>query len=94
MGCGCQTSSTCSARWRWSSPRRSAYVAYFIAYYAVTMGATWLLSAPRYLTAAFPLALSLAALTERKWADALATAACLAGLLYYLFAFLQRWSVY
>lgn len=73
---------------------RPSYVAYFIAYYAVTMGATWLLSAPRYLTAAFPLALSLAALTERKWADALATAACLAGLLYYLFAFLQRWSVY
>lgn len=73
---------------------RPSYVAYFIAYYAVTMGATWLLSAPRYLMAAFPLALSLAALTERKWADALATAACLAGLLYYLFAFLQRWSVY
>lgn len=73
---------------------RPSYVAYFIIYYAVTMGATWLLSAPRYLTAAFPLALGLAAITEKRWADALATTLCAAGLLYYLFAFLQHWSVY
>lgn len=73
---------------------RPSYVAYFIVYYAVTMGATWLLSAPRYLTAAFPLALSLAALTEKRWADAVATLVCVAGLLFYLFAFLQRWAVY
>ena len=49
---------------------------------------------PRYLTAAFPLALGLAAITEKRWADALATTLCTAGLLYYLFAFLQHWSVY
>ena len=73
---------------------RPSYVAYFLLYYAITMGATWLLSAPRYLTAAFPLALGLAAITEKRWADALATTLCTAGLLYYLFAFLQHWSVY
>lgn len=73
---------------------RPSYVAYFILYYAVTMGATWLLSAPRYLTAAFPLALGLSAITEKRWADAIATLLCVAGLLYYLFAYLQHWSVY
>lgn len=73
---------------------RPSYVAYFILYYAVTMGATWLLSAPRYLTAAFPLALGLSAITEKRWADWIATLLCIAGLLLYLFAYLQHWSVY
>lgn len=73
---------------------RPSYIAFFILYYAVTMGATWLLSAPRYLTAAFPLALGLSAITEKRWADWIATLLCIAGLLLYLIAYLQHWSVY
>ena len=73
---------------------RPAYVAYFIAYYLVSMGATWLLSAPRYLTALFPLSLALGTLTRRKVFDGLATLLCLAGLICYLYAFVMHWSVY
>lgn len=73
---------------------RASNVAYFIAYYAVCMGATWLLSAPRYLTAAYPLALALGALTKKKWADRLATAVCLVLFVLYLFAFVDQWYVY
>ena len=73
---------------------RASNVAYFIAYYAVCMGATWLLSAPRYLTAAYPLALALGALTEKKWADRLATGVCIVLFILYLIAFVNQWYVY
>ncbi len=73
---------------------RASNVAYFIAYYAVCMGATWLLSAPRYLTAAYPLALALGALTEKKWADRLATSVCIVLFVLYLIAFVNQWYVY
>ncbi len=73
---------------------RPSYVAYFILYYALGMGASWLLSAPRYLVAAFPLLLGMGALTKKSWVDALATCFCFAGLVFYLYAFIQRWNVY
>ena len=41
---------------------RLSYGAYFLAYFLVAMGCTWLLSAPRYLAVCFPLALGLGAL--------------------------------
>lgn len=73
---------------------RASNVAYFLVYYAICMGATWLLSAPRYLTAAYPLALALGALTKKKWADRLATIICLVFFLFYLYAFVDQWYVY
>lgn len=73
---------------------RPSYTAYFIAYYAMSMGATWLLSAPRYLSTLFPLALSLALLTRKKAADTLATILCVIGLIGYLYAFIAGWNVY
>lgn len=73
---------------------RASNVAYFIAYYAVCMGATWLLSAPRYLTAAYPLSLALGAITEKKAADRVATAVCCLLFVVYLLAFVNQWYVY
>ncbi len=73
---------------------RASNVAYFLAYYAVCMGATWLLSAPRYLTAAYPLALALGALTQKRWADRLATIVCIVLFVLYLIAFVFQWYVY
>lgn len=43
---------------------RASYTAYFIAYFVVTMGATWLLSAPRYLAAMLSLPAAMSALAE------------------------------
>ena len=73
---------------------RPSYVAYFIAYYAVTMGATWLLSAPRYLTACFPLLMSLGVLTRRRRIDIPLSVVLALLQVCYLWAFLNRWQVY
>ena len=43
---------------------RASYTAYFIAYFVVTMGATWLLSAPRYLAAMISLPAAMSALAK------------------------------
>lgn len=45
---------------------RSSYTLYFAAYLAITCGATWLLSAPRYLTALVVLPLALAHLCQSR----------------------------
>ena len=73
---------------------RPGYTAWFIAYFAVAIGATWLLSAPRYLAAmpAVPLALSLCAKTRKL--DILLTSLCLALSLLYALAFVLRWQVW
>src|SRR5699024_8683705 len=66
---------------------RPGYTAWFIAYYAVAIGATWLLSAPRYLVAmpVIPLALALTADSHKKELTALAISIPLAAA--YLLAF-------
>ena len=73
---------------------RPSYTAWYLAYFVVAIGATWLLSAPRYLIALIPLPLSLARLTRRPAVDALVS--LVSGLLYllYLYAFVMRWQVW
>ncbi len=74
--------------------QRASYTAYFLIYFAVTMGATWLLSAPRYLLVCFPLLLGMAILGKRRCVDRAMTAACLVLGQFYLYAFLFRFDVY
>ena len=73
---------------------RPSYTAYFIAYFIATIGATWLLSGPRYLMAAFPLSFAVAALAQKRWADRLATGLCLVANGLYFYAYLAHWAVY
>ncbi len=44
----------------------TAYILYFILYYGFSMGATWLLSATRYMIVMFPLAISLSLISYKK----------------------------
>ena len=44
----------------------SAYIVFFLAYYVLAMGCTWLLSAVRYLCATLPLTASVSALCTTK----------------------------
>ncbi len=72
---------------------RASYGAWFIAYYVLAIGATWLLSAPRYLAAlpVLPLALAQAEKESARNAAML----CLALLWpFYFLAFLLRWQVW
>lgn len=73
---------------------RASYTAWFLAYFAIAIGATWLLSAPRYLAAFLPLPAAIASLTRRRWANRLTTAGLVAASLGYLYAFAMRWNVW
>ena len=73
---------------------RASYGAWFIAYYAVAIGATWLLSAPRYLMAMPVLPAALALLTEKERPRAAALVALTLLWLLYFLAFLRRWQVW
>ena len=70
---------------------RPAYSAWFMVYFAVSYGASWLLSGPRYVTVFWPMAI----LTEEIRAPKAAKAAVLlAAAAVYTICFGMRWSVW
>lgn len=73
---------------------RCSYTAYFLAYFIVTMGATWLLSAPRYIAAVFAVPIALAVVTKNRKTDAAVTAFCVLAGGAYLCEFVLRWQVW
>lgn len=73
---------------------RASYTAWFIAYYLVAVGATWLLSAPRYLMAMPVLPLALALLTDRERGKSAALITLTALWVLYFIPFLLRWQVW
>ena len=73
---------------------RASYGAYFIVYYAVAIGATWLLSAPRYLLVLFPIPFGMAEITRDRRADALLTILTSAASVLYVLVFAARWQVW
>lgn len=73
---------------------RASYTAYFIGYFFVAIGATWLLSAPRYLAALFPVTASLAYLGGERRVDLALTMLLAACWALYLCAFVLRWQVW
>ena len=73
---------------------RASYTLWAIAYYAVAIGATWLLSAPRYLAALLPIPMSLACLGERKRTRILLFMTLALCELYYLAMFALRRGVW
>ncbi len=73
---------------------RPGYTAWFIAYYTVAIGATWLLSAPRYVISLLPFFLSVSLAASTKKRDAVLTAVCAVLSLLYAVAFVLRWQVW
>lgn len=73
---------------------RASYTAWFIAYYVIAIGATWLLSAPRYLMAMPVLPMALGALTEKESAKTGAVVTLTLLWTLYFLAFLLRWQVW
>lgn len=73
---------------------RASYTAWFIAYFVIAIGATWLLSAPRYLMAMPVLPLALGLLTEKRSARYTAVITLTLLWLLYFLAFLRRWQVW
>ena len=78
-----------------AAPRmRPSDLAFFLAYYVVAIGATWLLSAPRYPVALSPVPTALGSVARTKRADGIATACCGSFYLLYACAFVLRWQVW
>ena len=73
---------------------RPGYVAWFLVYYFIAYGATWLLSGPRYMIGLIPVPLACALLTEDKDADAILSLSLLALAFLYLIFFVRRWQVF
>lgn len=73
---------------------RTSYTAWFLAYFAIAIGATWLLSAPRYLIALIPVPLAVSILTKKRALNMLATLVCVLSYACYLYAFVARWQVW
>ena len=73
---------------------RPTYMAYFIAYFVIAVGATWLLSAPRYLLVMPAVPLVMTYLSRDKRIDALLTALSAVGYAEYITAFALRWQVW
>lgn len=73
---------------------RPAYTAFFIAYFVVAIGASWLLSAPRYLGTMFVLYIALATLTDNRKKFMAAGSVSAVLLISYLCAFVQRLQVW
>ncbi len=73
---------------------RPSYVVYFLIYFAVTTGATWLLSAPRYLTVCYPLILACAMRARDPQNDILLTALFVPLLLGYMTLYVNGYPVF
>ena len=73
---------------------RPSYTAWFIAYYVIAIGATWLLSAPRYMISLLPFFLSVSQLAKTPKRDTVLTAVCVPLWLLYEIAFVLRWQVW
>ena len=73
---------------------RTSYLGYSMVYYVIAMGATWLLSAPRYAAGLFALPVSLALITKKKAAEDIITVLLVAVYVIYGFMFINRWQVW
>lgn len=73
---------------------RPSYNAWFIAYFFVAIGATWLLSAPRYLAGLIVIPMAVSELTASRRADMIASSICACLGFGYLLAFAARWQVW
>lgn len=73
---------------------RASYAAWFVAYFVIAIGATWLLSGPRYLLAMPVVAMMLAAASEKRWQQWLAAGVLVPLSILYLIAFVYRWQVW
>ncbi len=73
---------------------RPSYAAWFILYFGIAIGTTWLLSGPRYLLAMPAVAMLLGALCDKKWKYWLSAGVLVPLSALYLIAFALRWQVW
>lgn len=73
---------------------RPSYTVYFLVYFFIVIGVQWLLSAPRYLSVAFPLPFALTLLTKNKIVDIIVTIICAAFMIWYAIMLALGYPIY
>ena len=73
---------------------RPSYTAWFLAYFVIAIGTTWLLSAPRYLIALITVPAAVSVCTSDPKIDRIALPCCIFLSMLYLYAFIMRWQVW
>lgn len=72
----------------------ASYTVYFLAYFAVAIGCTWLLSAMRYISAALPVSAAIAHCANKRWKTVLIFIILAALYLGYTYMYMMRWEIY
>ena len=72
----------------------SNYTVYFLLYFAVSVGCTWLLSSVRYLSAAIPLIAAFALIPRKKTGNIILFTVLSAAYLGYMLMYMQRLGIY
>ena len=72
----------------------ASYTAYFLVYFAVAIGCTWLLSSVRYLTAAFPIIAALGLSCRTRLKTAIIFPVSIVLYILYTVMYMQRLAVY
>ncbi|MBQ1807458.1 MAG: hypothetical protein II012_07510, partial [Ruminococcus sp.] len=73
---------------------RASETAWAIVYYVIAIGATWLLSAPRYMAVLLPLPITMGLVSEKKGVRAVLYTLFALGSAYYLVMFALRRNVW
>ena len=73
---------------------RASYLGYSMVYFVISMGATWLLSAPRYAAGLFSLPVALALITKNRVIQGILTILCVVIYIIYATMFVMRWQVW
>ncbi|MCR5611984.1 MAG: hypothetical protein K6F68_09190 [Clostridiales bacterium] len=72
----------------------ASYTVYFLCYYAVSIGCTWLLSSVRYLSAAVPLIAAFGLICDKKWKTAIVFVLLAAVYVIYTIMYMKGFGVY
>ena len=73
---------------------RASYLGYSMVYFVISMGATWLLSAPRYAAGLFSLPVALALITKNRVIQGILTILFVVIYIIYATMFVMRWQVW
>ena len=72
----------------------ASYTVYYLCYFAVAVGCTWLLSSVRYLSLALPMIAAFALMCDKKWKTAVLFTALSGVYVLYTYFYMMRWAVY
>ena len=72
----------------------ASYTVYFLLYFAVSVGCTWLLSSVRYLSAGIPVIAALGYACDKRWKSVVMIAVLIVVYMLYMYMYMKRMGIY